>query len=143
MSGMSGYLDGLNFDSDEDFKETVGRGHEKDGVARGAGGPAVRQEGISHGRGRGGGVGRGGDLAGGVIEGFSQVAGPARGRGGGQPGRGGIGVCGQVRGAQGDLGDQRASPTSRDLSGTGWNCLNISGRNIKSWLPTNKKFHLS
>ena len=117
MSGMSGYLDGLNFDSDEDFEETVGRGRERDGVARGAGGPAVRQEGISHGRGRGGGVGRGGDLAGGVIEGFSQVAGPARGRGGGQPGRGGIGVGGQVRGAQGDLGDQRASPTSRDLSG--------------------------
>ena len=142
MSGMSGYLDGLNFDSDEDFEETVGRGRERDGVARGAGGPAVRQEGISHGRGRGGGVGRGGDLAGGVIEGFSQVAGPARGRGGGQPGRGGIGVGGQVRGAQGDLGDQRASPTSRDLSGPGWNCLNISGNNIKSWLPTNKKFHL-
>ena len=26
MSGMSGYLDGLNFDSDEDFEETAGRG---------------------------------------------------------------------------------------------------------------------
>ena len=25
MSGMSGYLDGLNFDSDEDFEETAGR----------------------------------------------------------------------------------------------------------------------
>ena len=51
-----------------------------------------------------------------MIEGFSQVAGPSRGRGGGQPGRGGRGVGGQVGGAQGDLGDQRASPTSRDLS---------------------------
>ena len=116
---MSGYLDNLNFDSDEDFEETAaGRAgarpadsqHEAagdGGRGRGIGGAVA--VGLGH---RGRGRGRGG----GVIEGFSQVAGPSRGRGGGQPGRGGRGVGGQVGGAQGDLGDQRASPTSRDLS---------------------------
>ena len=117
MSGMSGYLDSLNFDSDEDFEETTGRAnvdrqHEAaggGGRGRGTGGGVVVGGGLGH-RGRGRGRGDG------VIEGFSQVAGPSRGRGGGQPGQG---VGGQVGGAQGDLGDQRASPTSRDLSG--WN----------------------
>ena len=104
---MSGYLDSLNFDSDEDFEETTGRANARPadrqdeaagggGRGRGTGGGVVVGSGLGH---RGRGRGRGG----GVIEGFSQVAGPSRGRGGGQPGRGGRGVGGQVGGAQGDL----------------------------------------
>ena len=48
--GMSGYLDSLNFDSDEDFEETTGRANvDRQHEAAGGGG---------RGRGTGGGVGR-------------------------------------------------------------------------------------
>ena len=126
LLGMAGVLD-VNFDSDEDFEETAGRGggvpagRGNVGRVRGGGGEGVR--GVRGGRGGGDGVGRGA-----VIEGLSQVAGASRaveGRGAGQVGRGGGGVGGREgaggsddpvavpQGGQGHPGRGRGGPADR------------------------------
>ena len=88
MSGMSGYLDGLNFDSDEDFEETAGRASTRQADRQ----DEARVPGLGRGRGGGVGRGRGGVVVGrgAILEGFSQVAGPSvavDGRGAGQAGQ--------------------------------------------------------
>ena len=77
MSGMSGFLDAINFDSDEDFVETAGRGD---------GGRADQAGDGGRGRGRGVGVGRG--LGGRAAVGRGRDGAPGREGGGGGVGRG-------------------------------------------------------
>ena len=116
---MAGFLD-VNFDSDEDFEETAGRGgggpagRGNGGRGRGEGGRGVRG-GRGGGVGVGRGVGGGGDRAVAVIEGLSQVAEPSRaveGRGAGQVGRGRGGVGGQ--GGAGGRGDRVAADRQQE-----------------------------